>query len=85
MSDIEKNNQIESYLEKSIYAVRPPEDVVQRLRQRIGNLEPSIIAKRLSNWELTIITIGSVMFAATVIVTIARAFFYFFGRGKRSA
>lgn len=85
MSSVDKTNQIESYLDHAMRSVRPPDEVVQRLRQRIGSLEPHIIAKRISNWELSIITIGSVMFAATVIVTIARAFFYFFGRGKRSA
>lgn len=85
MSSVDKANQIESYLDHAMRSVRPPDEVVQRLRQRIGSLEPHIIAKRISNWELSIITIGSVMFAATVIVTIARAFFYFFGRGKRSA
>ena len=85
MSSVDKTNQIESYLDHAMRSVRPPDEVVQRLRHRIGNLEPHVIAKRLSNWELSIITIGSVMFAATVIVTIARAFFYFFGRRKRSA
>jgi len=65
--------------------VRPPDEVMQRLRQRIGSLEPHIIAKRLSDWEFSLIIIGFVMSAAMVIVTIARAFFYFFRRGKRSA
>jgi len=85
MSKSEDTNQLESYLDNAMRTVRPPDDVMQRLRNRIGSLEPTVIAKRISNWELTIITIGSVMSAAMVILTIARAFYYFFNRSKRSA
>ncbi len=85
MSNPDKTNQIETYLDTAMRTVRPPEDVMQRLRKRIGTLEPHIIAKRLSNWEFFLIIIGCVMSVAMVIVTIARALFYFFGRGKRSA
>ena len=85
MSKPEKTNQLEAYLDNAMRTVRPPEDVMKRLRDRIGSLEPNIIAKRLSNWEFTLIITGSVMAAATVILTIARALFFFFNRGKRSA
>jgi len=85
MSKSEDTNQLESYLDNAMRTVRPPDDVMQRLRNRIGSLEPTVIAKRISNWELTIISIGSVMSAAMVILTIARAFYYFFNRSKRSA
>ena len=80
-----ETDQLEKYLENTMRSVRPPDDVVQRLREKIGKLEPHIIAKRLTNWEFTLIIIGGVMSAAMVIVTIARAFYYFFGRNKRSA
>jgi len=85
MSQTENTNQLETYLDKAMRSVKPPDDVVNRLRSRIGSLEPTIIAKRISNWEFTIITAGSVMAVATVIVAIARAFYYFFNRSKRSA
>ena len=75
---------LEDYLSGTLKPIRPPADVVQRLQKRIGILESSRIAKRLSNWELSIITVGSVMSAAMVILTIVRALFYFFGRHKRS-
>lgn len=81
----DKPNNIENYLENAMKSVRPPEDVMQRLQERIGSLEPHYIAKRITNWELWLITVGSVMSAAMVIVTVARALFYFFRRGKRSA
>ena len=85
MSKSEDTNQIEAYLDNAMRSVRPPEDVMQRLRKKIGQLEPHVIAKRLSNWEFTLIIIGSVMSAAMVIVTIARALYYMFGRSERSA
>lgn len=84
MSQPNETNQLETLLDSTMRSVRPPEDVMKRLRNKIGSLEPNIIAKRLSNWEFTIIIMGSVMAVATVILTIARAFFYFFNRSKRS-
>ena len=80
----EQIGELETYLSGALKPIRPPVDVVQRLQERIGSLEPSRIAKRLSNWELSIITVGSVMSAAMVILTVVRALFYFFERHKRS-
>ena len=74
--------ELEAYLSGALTPVRPPADVIQRLRERIGSLEPSRIAKRISNWELTIIIVGSVMSAAMVILTVVRALFYFFSRRR---
>ncbi len=85
MSGGDKFNNIESYLDSAMKTVRPPEDVMQRLRKKIGSLEPHYIAKRLSNWEFWLIIVGSVMSVAMVILTITRALFYFFGRRRRSA
>ena len=77
-------SELESYLSGTLKPIRPPAELVQRLQKRVGILEPNLIAKRLSNWELSIITVGSVMSATMVILTIVRALFYFFGRHKRS-
>ncbi len=81
----EQVDTLENYLSGTLKPIHPPADVMQRLKNRIGSLEPHHIAKRLTNWELWIITVGSVMSVAMVILTVARAFFYFFGRRKRSA
>ena len=78
--DVEK---LEESLSNTLQTVRPPEDVMQRLQKRIGNLEPTYIAKRLTDWELWLITVGTVMSAAVVILTITRALYYFFGKGKK--
>lgn len=69
---------LEQSLSGALQSVTPPTDVMQRLQNKIGNLEPNYIAKRLTNWELWIITVGTVMSAAMVLITIARAFYYFF-------
>ena len=69
---------LEASLSGALQSVKPPADVMQRLQQKIGNLEPNYIAKRLTNWELWIITVGAVMSAVMVIITLARALYYFF-------
>ncbi len=76
-------SELEKTLSSALKPLSPPIDVMQRLKKQIGSLEPHRFAKRISTWELSIITIGSVMSAAMVILTIARALFYFFGRKKR--
>jgi len=80
----EQVNTIEKTLSGALKPIHPPTDVMQRLKNRIGSLEPHHIAKRLTNWELWIIAVGSVMSVAMVILTIARAIYYFFMRRKRT-
>ncbi len=75
--------ELENSLSGALISIQPPSDVMQRLRERIGKLEPNRIAKRISNWELSLIIIGSVMSAAMVIFTIARTIFYFYRRWNR--
>ena len=75
---------LENILSGALTHVSPPAEMMKRLKGRIGSFEPNRIAKRLSNWELSIITIGSVMSAAMLILTLVRALFYFFERHKRS-
>ena len=75
---------LENSLSGALVPVHPPNNMMQRLRKKIGTLEPNRIAKRISNWELSIITVGSLMSVAVAILTIIRAFFYFFGKHKKS-
>ncbi len=79
----EEVKELEKSLSSTLKSIRPPSDVMKRLEERIGRLEPIRIAKRISNWELSIIIAGSVMSATMVILTVVRALFYFFGRQKR--
>ncbi len=82
-TDKEEVSELENSLFGVLTPIRPPTDMMQRLRERIGSLEPHRIAKRISNWELTIIIVGSVMSVTMVILTTVRALFYFFNRSKR--
>ncbi len=79
----EEVNELESSLSGALQSVRPPTDVMQRLQERLGKLEPNRIAKRISTWELSIIIAGAVMSVAMLILTVARALFYFFNRQKK--
>jgi hypothetical protein len=76
-------NELENSLSGTLQSVRPPSEVMQRLQERLGKLEPNRIAKRISAWELSIITAGAVMSVAMLILTLARALFYFFSRQKK--
>jgi len=71
-------DKLERSLSNTFQAVHPPEDVMQRLQKKIGRLEPNYIAKRLTNWELWIITVGTVMSVAMIIIIFVRALYYFF-------
>lgn len=74
----EEVQKLEKSLSDTLHTVRPPEDVIQRLQKKIGSLEPNYIAKRITNWELWLITVGTVISAAMVIITLVRALYYFF-------
>ncbi|MCP4140014.1 MAG: hypothetical protein GY755_06950 [Chloroflexi bacterium] len=74
---------LENSLSGTLQSIRPPSEVMLRLQERIGKLEPNRIAKRISAWELSIITAGAVMSVAMLILTLARALFYFFSRQKK--
>ncbi len=83
-TDEEEIIELENSLYETLRLIPPPDDMMLRLKKRLGSLEPHRIAKRISNWELSIIIIGSVVSTAMVILTITRALFYFFGRHKRN-
>ena len=79
----EEVSELENSLSGTLQSIRPPSEVMQRLQERIGKLEPNRIAKRISAWEVSIITAGAVMSVAMLILTVARALFYFFNRQKK--
>ncbi len=74
---------LEARLAGALQPVRPPREVVHRLRGRIRLPKPRLIARRLSDWEFVLIVTGSVMSVAVVILTAARALFHLFGRRGR--
>jgi len=79
----EEVSALENSLSDALTPIRPSDEILQRLKERIGDLDSYRISKRLSNWELSIITAGSVLGVATVILTVVRALFYFYRRAHR--
>ena len=68
---------IEERLAGTLKPIRPSQDVVQRLRERIRFPAPEEVASRLRDWQRMFLVFGGVMSGMLVIITIARAFFYF--------
>ena len=74
-------NQLEAHLAGTLRPVTPPNEVVQRLRERIRFPQPREIASQIRReWTRMWLVFGGVMSGFLVLITIARAFFYFVGR-----
>lgn len=71
---------LEAHLAGTLRPVTPPSDVVTRLRERIQFLQPEAIASRLRDWQRMFFVLGGVMSGLLVVMTVARALYYFFGR-----
>jgi hypothetical protein len=67
---------IEERLAGTLKPIRPSQDVVQRLRERIRFPAPEEVASRLRDWQRMFLVFGGVMSGMLIIITIARAFFY---------
>lgn len=72
---------LEAHLAGTLTPVVPPTDVVQRLRERI-QFFPSRdkLTLRLRDWEQMFFVFGGVMSGMLVLITIARALYYFVGK-----
>jgi hypothetical protein len=76
----ERLDLIERQLAGTLRPVRPPQGLVQRLRQRIHIPDREEIAGRLRDWQTLLIVLGSVLSGALVLITFARAMFHLVGR-----
>jgi hypothetical protein len=72
--------ELEAHLAGTLKPVTPPTDLVQRLRERIRFPEPREIRSRIGDWNRLFLVYGGVMSGLLVMITIARALFYFFRR-----
>jgi len=72
--------ELETRLSGTLKPIQPSSDIVQRLRDRIRFPSPEEIQMRLSDWRRMFLVLGGVMSGMLIIITIARAFFYFVGR-----
>ena len=73
-------NELEAHLAGTLKPVPLPNDVLQRLRERIHMPFREEIASRLRDWKRMFLVFGGVMSGLLVIITIARAFFHLVGR-----
>lgn len=71
---------LEARLAGTLKPIQPSSDVVLRLRERLHFPAREEIVLRLSDWKRMFLVLGSVMSGLLVIITVARAFFYFVGR-----
>jgi hypothetical protein len=68
---------LEERLAGTLKPIRPSKDVVQRLRERIRFPAAEAVASRLQDWQRMFLVFGGVMSSMLVIITIARAFYFF--------
>ena len=68
---------LEERLAGTLKPIRPSKDVVQRLRERIRMPDREEIQLRLGDWQRMFLVFGGVMSGMLVIITIARAFYFF--------
>jgi hypothetical protein len=71
---------LEAHLAGTLKPVTPPNDLVQRLRERIHFPQPPEIRWRFGDWRRLFLIYGGVMSGLLVVITLARAFFYFYRR-----
>ncbi len=71
---------LEEQLSGTLRPITPPKELVSRLRERIRLPERGEIVSRLGNWKRLFIVYSGVMSGMLVLITMARAFFYFWGK-----
>jgi hypothetical protein len=71
---------LEEHLAGTLKPITPPSDLVVRMRDRIRMPQRQEIVSRIDDWQRLLLVFGGVMSGFVVILTVARAFFYFFGR-----
>ena len=68
---------LEAHLAGTLMPVAPPRDIVQRLRERIHMPDREEITLRLTDWRRLFFVFGGVISGMVLLITIARAFYYF--------
>ena len=71
---------LEQHLAGTLQRVVPPTEVVQRLREQIHFPKSREIVSRLYDWQRMWFVLGGGMSGMIALITVARAFYYFFGR-----
>ena len=68
---------LEEHLADTLKPITPPTDLVARMRERIRFPQPDELVSRIGSWKRLFLVYGGVMSGFLVLITIARAFFYF--------
>ena len=71
---------LEEHLADTLKPIRPPSELVVRMQNRIRLPQRQEIVSRIGDWQRLLLVFGGVMSGFVVMVTVARAFFYFLGR-----
>lgn len=72
---------LEAHLAGTLRPVIPPMEVLQRVRERMQSLPSQDLVSRLRNdWQRLFVVLGGVMSGFLVLITVARALYYFVGR-----
>jgi len=71
---------LESHLARTLKPVSPSNDLVQRLRGRIQMPTRREITLRLTDWRRLFVVFGGVLSGMVMLLTLARALYYIFGR-----
>jgi hypothetical protein len=71
---------LEEHLAGTLKPITPPSELVVRMQSRIRMPQRHEIVSRIGDWQRLFLVFGGVISGFVVIVTVARAFFYFVGR-----
>ena len=71
---------LEEHLAGTLKPITPPSELVVRMRNRIRMPQRQAIVSRFDEWQRLFLVFGGVMSGFVIVVTVARAFFYFLGR-----
>lgn len=71
---------LEEYLADALKPITPPTDLVARMRERIRFPQTEEIVLRIGSWRRLFWVFWGVMSGLLVLITVARAFFYFLSR-----
>ncbi len=73
-------DELEHQLKRALHPIPLPAEELERVRRRIRYISPVRVARGMFEWEFWFIVIGGLVTAFMLILTLARALFYLFGR-----
>lgn len=71
---------LEAHLAGTLKPIQPPKDIILRLGERIRMPSRREITLRFTDWNRLFLIVGGVVSGMILIITIARALYYFAGR-----